>query len=347
MANAQKTNTTTTTSTATSTLPNQSQITSLWTDMTRRPRRYLNDIRQCAPLSFSTANVPLAGTTGLIGGFAVGAIPAMAMQASVSVLLAAQQIRATYKGESYSAPMKTLGIANLTTAGAMLIAGVASGTALGLALATFSSAMFATWGMGHLYLHRFVSRIETIQKEGKALGETPEQIQARMEQDLDIAKFLNKFQGCYGVADIGAILNAAAHGKDFQALAGNMGQALMSWETLVPLAFVSLGLSRAFSKSAAEAIDRWTPDLLKRFVKSPNAAYSTACGLTAGVIGTKAALAAATAGAATLDPATAGKLSIYLLCAHGYMALDEARPLPESADDYARAQGHLPHREIA
>ncbi|MCD8562852.1 MAG: hypothetical protein LRY54_02080 [Alphaproteobacteria bacterium] len=317
--------------------------------MARRPGRYLNDIRQCSSLSFSLANTSIAGTTGAIGGFAVGALPAVAIQGGVSLLLIGQQIWATYKGENYSAPTVTLGTANLITAGAMMTAGVASGTALGLGLAAFSSAMFATWGIGHLYLNRFIKRLEQIQKDGQAQGKTPEAIQADLEKDPLISKLSKRFQACYGMADMGAILNAAAHGQNFQELTSNLGRALMSWETLIPLGLVSLGLSRSFSKAVGEKIDAWTPSFLKKFIKTPNAAYSTACGVTAATIAGKATFAAISGNPAAFTAITAGKLAVYLSCAHGYAALDEAKKLPQSADDFARENGYLPSptRDIA
>ncbi|MCD8498337.1 MAG: hypothetical protein LRZ85_09920 [Alphaproteobacteria bacterium] len=270
----------------------------------------------------------------------MGAIPAVAIQGGLSVLLAGQQIHATYKGKDYNAPMLTLGIANLTTAGAMMIAGITSGTLLGLGLAAFSSLAFATWGIGHLYLNRFVKRVEKIQKQSRKKGYTPEQIQKELDKDPALKSMLAKFQICYGVADMEAILNAAAYGKDLQAVVANVGQSLMSWESLAPLFFVSVGLSKSFSEAASRKIEAYTPRFLKRFTQTPNAAYSTAYGLTGAGIALKAAFAMATGNKLALTTTLAAKLAAYSSWTHAYIALDEEKPAPESAEEFAKKNGY-------
>lgn len=60
------------------------QSYSLINDIATRPSRYGLDIWQSPALSFSAGNAFYAAATGVVGGFAFGALPAVIIQLGVT-----------------------------------------------------------------------------------------------------------------------------------------------------------------------------------------------------------------------------------------------------------------------
>lgn len=319
------------------------QTTSFSQDVSNRPRRYLKDFKICSPLYFGLGNTAFAAATGVVGGFTLGAMPAVVIQGSVTSLLAYQQARATYKGENYNAPMKTLAISNWAAAGAMIVGAVSMGTPLAIAMASFPATMFLVWGFGHWNLNKFVSKIEKIQKECHERGLSEEEIKERIDNDKEVSKLLKKFQIQYGIADMTAIISAAAKGENVRELSTNFANIISSWESIIPLSIFALGLTRAFSEKTGNIIDQYTPKFVKPLFKTANSSYKTGYATTGVIIAAKALMDNSNEVNSiietikeTLTDEEMVKIIAYVSWAHAYAALDARIDRPISADEYQK-----------
>lgn len=307
-------------------------------DVIARPGRYAKDLWQCSAVSFSTGNAFYAGVTGLVGGFTLGALPAAAIQLGVTAWLGLQQARATYRGEGYHTPFKSLAIANWATA-AVLMCGafLTAGTPLAIATAALPALVLAEWGRGHWDLGCMIGRIEAHRKAGQAQELTDEQIAQTIGKDRRIARLTKGFQTHYGAADAGAVVTAAVKGETVQAILWGTLHGLTHWGSALPLASFGLGLAKAFFPQKAGAfVDKVTPAPLKRLLRTstgdvtPNRYYGLGY-VIAGLGALTMTITAAPTSGAGLALKAAGLATAYTSWARGYFALDEIRPAPESA----------------
>lgn len=215
-------------------------------------------------MSFSSGNAAYAAATGVVGGFSLGALPAVAIQLGVTSWIAYEQIKATHKGEGYHTPFRRLALANWSTAAALVCGAVATaGTPLAIAVAVLPAAVLAGWGYGHWQLGHMIGQIEKLSVKGKAAGLTEVQIGESIAADSAISRLSNQFQMLYGAADIGAITTAAMKGESVQAVMSQTLHGLLDVKSAIPLAIFALGITKAFSKRARRIIDKAMPGFRK------------------------------------------------------------------------------------
>ena len=318
-------------------------------DIVARPGRYGSDLRKCSALSFSGGSVFYAAATGAVGGFALGAMPAMAVQALVTGWIGYEQTNATYNGEGYNTPFKRLAVANWVTAAALVCGAVTAGGPLAVTISVLPAAIMAGWGWGDWDYGRIIDRIEKLTEAGKTAQLNEEQIKKKIETDPTIVRLSKHVQKLYGLCDSGAIINAAVKGEDIRAVVTQTLSGLTSWDALVPLAITGIGLVKSFSKGAREVVDRLTPGFVKGMLKTssgevtPNRYYAAgyiAAGLFAfaGALMPQEAVQVATSAvyAKALCMAVA-----YGAWAHAYITMDEQAKAPVSADRF-RVQNRRP-----
>ena len=315
-----------------------SSVPRLASDISARAGTYADGLRNCSAISFAGGNGAYALASGTVGGFELGALPAVTIQAIILAWVAGEQINATYKGEGYNTPFKRLALANWATAGALVCGSATTGNPVAVAISVLPAAVIAAWGLGHWELGRMIHRIEQISKEGKKAGLKEIEINQRITADRMVAKFSARFQQLYGAADLGAIATAANKGANVKSVIAQNIHGLTQWQSFIPLAVIALGLTKSFSKTASNILDRITPGFMKTAKGEVTANRYYGAGYLLAALGGLATELAAQ-GANHMSPAiflvkSVPLVAAYLAWAHAYFALDANKKPPMSALQY-------------
>lgn len=316
--------------------------TGLFTDIVSRPETYWHDLRRCTPVSFNSGGIAFTLAMGISGGLPYAALPAAAVQLCGSVWPACEQIRATYRGEKYDTPFRRQIVINWVTATAMVCGTMAfAGTPVAMAVAAISTIPFLAWGLGNLFAARMIRRMETLRKKARKQGEGP---QEDLEADPYVRKLTKQYQALFGVADCSTIFAAAAKtaetSRRLQAIPEHMLRGIAGAGSILPLVFFAGGLVKSLSRKKGILVDRILPRFVRRHVKTksgdmtPNRYYALGYGI-AGV----GAFIETFLGSSPVTPVIVTKalclLAAYEAWSHGYVVLDEPRPVPASADVFA------------
>lgn len=300
------------------------QDTSLLSDISARPGRYLGDLRDCAALHFQMGNTAYGLFLGSVAGVTVGPAVAFAIQGGVAAYTAARQVMSTYRGESFGAPFRTQALANWITAATLLATGL-TGNAETMSMMALPVMTFSLWGKGHWDVANMLDRIAHLQKTNTS----PENI----KNDSTVKKYERLYLAEDGIADSTAIFKDKPIGDVVKILSDPLAPAHLT--SLAPLPFFLTGVWKTFVKNtpvigpALGWVEKQAIRILPDFLKSafnvqnqgitPNHLYASGYALGAALSYANPLFAAAQAGWAL-----------------GYNRLsNEEKREPVSADEHA------------